>query len=91
MPWASSYPAAVALALLALTPFLVLTTATSLMRQPLLEQSGATPFELQLAVGLSTAGYAFGAVAAADLIQRVRGAGCTSCARPASWWPPRWR
>ncbi|WP_461037217.1 MFS transporter [Streptomyces mayteni] len=71
VPWASSYPAAVALALLALTPFLVLTTATSLMRQPLLEQLGATPFELQLAVGLSNAGYAFGAVAAADLILRV--------------------
>ncbi|MFI7276547.1 MFS transporter [Streptomyces sp. NPDC049879] len=70
-PLAGSYAAAVALVLLALCPFLVLTTATSLMRPVLLRDLHATPFELQLAIGLSNAGYAFGAVAAADLIQRV--------------------
>ncbi|WP_052848189.1 MFS transporter [Streptomyces avicenniae] len=70
-PLAGSYAAAVALVLLALCPFLVLTTATSLMAPALLHDLHATPFELQLAVGLSNAGYAFGAVAAADLIQRV--------------------
>ncbi|RBM07362.1 MFS transporter [Streptomyces sp. PT12] len=70
VPLAGSYPAAVALVLLALCPFLVLTTATSLMAPTLMRDLAATPFELQVAVGLANAGYAFGAVAAADLTQR---------------------
>ncbi|WP_049569924.1 MFS transporter [Streptomyces sp. SBT349] len=71
VPWAGSYAAAATLVLLALVPFLVLTTATSLMAPVLLRDLRATPFELQVAIGLSNAGYAFGAVAAADLIQRL--------------------
>jgi MFS family permease len=61
----------VALALLALSPFLVLTTAVSLFQPLLMRELDATRFELQLTSGLSSASYAFGAVVAADLIQRL--------------------
>ena len=60
-----------ALALLALCPFLVLTTAVSLFQPLLMADLHATRFELQLANGLSSASYAFGAVVSADLIQRL--------------------
>ncbi|WP_016907410.1 MFS transporter [Streptomyces xiaopingdaonensis] len=70
-PLAGRYPAAVALSLLALCPYLVLTTATTLMEPLLLRELHATRFGLQLATGLSNAAYAFGAVAAADIVQRV--------------------
>lgn len=72
-PLAGSYPAAVALALLALSPFIVLTTAASLFRAPLMKDLGTTAFGAELAGGLANAAYAFGAVAAADLIQRIPG------------------
>ncbi|MFI5758598.1 MFS transporter [Streptomyces sp. NPDC051569] len=71
VPLAGNYPAAVVLALLALSPYLVLTTATSLMQSLLMRDLSATPFELQLTSGLSNAAYAFGAVAAADIVQRI--------------------
>jgi MFS family permease len=70
-PLRGSYPAAVAMALLALCPFLVLTTASSLLRPQLLHDLGTDAFALQLTSGLANAGYAFGAVAAADVFQRV--------------------
>lgn len=69
-PFAESYGAAVALALLALCPFIVLTTATALFRPDLLHDLHTSVFGEQLAAGLSNAAYAFGAVAAADLVQR---------------------
>lgn len=72
-PLADHYAAAVALALLALCPFIVLTTAVSLVERELATDLGAGRFSLELAAGLSNAGYAFGAVLAADLIQRVSG------------------
>jgi MFS family permease len=71
IPLAGNYAAAVILALLALCPYLVLTTAMSLMGPVFMRELDATPFELQLTAGLSNAGYAFGAVASADLVQRV--------------------
>lgn len=71
IPLAGNYPAAVTLALLALCPYLVLTTATSLFRPALMDELGASAFDLQLAAGLSNAGYAFGAVACADLVMRL--------------------
>ncbi|MGW2056786.1 MFS transporter [Streptomyces sp. NPDC001840] len=71
VPLAGRYPAAVALSLLALSPYLILTTATTLMKPQITREIGATPFELQLTSGMSNAAYAFGAVAAADLVQRV--------------------
>ncbi|MFE3601192.1 MFS transporter [Streptomyces sp. NPDC059142] len=71
LPLAGRYPAAVALSLLALSPYLILTTATALMEPRIMGDIGATAFQLQLAGGMSNAAYAFGAVAAADLVQRV--------------------
>ncbi|WP_347359832.1 MFS transporter [Streptomyces sp. 150FB] len=71
LPLAGNYAAAITLALLALSPFLVLTTALSLFQPVLMEELSASRFQLQLTSGLSNAGYAFGAVAAADLFQRI--------------------
>ncbi|MFF5563036.1 MFS transporter [Streptomyces sp. NPDC012623] len=71
IPLAGRYPAAVALSLLALSPYLILTTATALMEPRIMADIGATAFELQLTSGMSNAAYAFGAVAAADLVQRA--------------------
>ncbi|MGH3095614.1 MAG: MFS transporter [Streptosporangiales bacterium] len=69
-PLAGSYPTAVALALLALCPFIVLSTATLLFQRELMADLKTTMFGVQLSGALANAGYAFGAVAAADLIQR---------------------
>jgi MFS family permease len=69
-PLAGNYAAAVALALIALCPFIVLSTASQLLTPQLVKDLHASMFSVQLADGLANAGYAFGAVAAADLIQR---------------------
>jgi MFS family permease len=71
VPLAKNYPAAVITVLLALSPFLVLTTVTTLASPVLMRALHATTFELRLASAMSNAGYAFGAVATADLIQRM--------------------
>lgn len=71
VPLAGNYWAAVIMVLLALSPYLVLTTITALAAPVLMHDLGATRFELQLAMGMSNAGYAFGAVATADLVQRM--------------------
>ncbi len=70
-PLAGSYSAAVALALLALCPFIVLSVATLLFTHQLIADLGTTRFGIELGASLSNAGYAFGAVAAADFIQRA--------------------
>jgi MFS family permease len=70
-PLAGSYPAAVAIALLALSPFIVLSTATQLLQTELMSDLAASTFGVELAGALANAGYAFGAVLAADLIRRV--------------------
>ncbi|MCW2492896.1 MAG: hypothetical protein JWN47_2260 [Frankiales bacterium] len=67
---AGSYSAAVSMALVALCPFIVLSTASLLITQLSMDLH-ASAFGIQLAEGLSDAGYAFGAVAAADLTQRL--------------------
>ncbi|MCF3963091.1 MFS transporter [Streptomyces fuscigenes] len=71
LPLAGNYAGAVALALLALSPFLILTTSLTLFAPVLMRELDATRFELQVAAGMANAAYAFGAVASADLIQRV--------------------
>jgi MFS family permease len=70
-PLSGRYPASVALALIALSPFIVLSTATQLVTQQLMADLHTSMFGVQLADSLANAGYAFGAVAAADLIQRM--------------------
>ena len=64
------YGMAVAIALLGLCPNIVLTTAFVPLSQDIAQQLGASALQLGLAEGLSNAGYAFGAVLAAQLAQR---------------------
>jgi MFS family permease len=70
-PLAGNYPAAVAQVLVALSPFIVLSSASLLFTQQMATDLHASIFGVQLAGGLSNAAYAFGAVAAADLIRRL--------------------
>lgn len=70
-PLAGNYATAVAIALLALSPFIVLSTATQLLRPDLIKDLDASTFGVELAAALSNAGYAFGAVLAADLNRRL--------------------
>ena len=70
-PLAGRYGPAVALALLALCPFIVLTTAMTLVEQQVTQALGASGFAFQLSAGLANALYAFGAVASADLVKRI--------------------
>jgi MFS family permease len=70
-PLADAYPAAVALVLLALTPYLMLSTATQPL-DPLFEQQlGLSETAGQVISGLANAAYAFGAVAALQLTVRL--------------------
>ena len=66
----SPYALAVALSLLALSPFIVLTTATSAVTDLMASSLHASSTTLEVGSGLSNAGYALGAVVAADLAQR---------------------
>ena len=66
----SPYALAVALSLLALCPFIVLTTATEAVNGLIGSSLHASPTTLQVGSGLANAGYALGAVIAADLAQR---------------------
>jgi MFS family permease len=59
------------MALLALCPYIVLSSATLLFDDQVVQDLGASSFGGGLADALANAGYAFGAVAAADLLQRL--------------------
>ena len=66
----SPYALAVLLSLLALSPFIVLTTATEAVTSLIGASLHTSSTTLEVASGLSNAGYALGAVVAADLAQR---------------------
>ena len=66
----SPYALAVALSLLALSPFIVLTTATEAVTELIGASLHASTTTLSVTSAFSTAGYALGAVVAADLAQR---------------------
>lgn len=66
----SPYALAVALSLLALCPFIVLTTATAAVTDLIGRSLHASSTTLEVGSGLANAGYALGAVVAADLAQR---------------------
>lgn len=66
----SPYALAVALSLLALCPFIILTTATSAVTGLIATSLHASSATLAVADGFATAGYALGAVVAADMAQR---------------------
>lgn len=88
-----------ALALLALCPFLVITTAAQSFGTLVQDDLGLGTTDLELAGGLANGGYAFGAVLAAQLVQRLplrvmliafEALFVAYCARrPPSCWP-RW-
>jgi MFS family permease len=72
-PLVESYPSAVVLVLLALCPYLALTTA-SLPLEPLIHRDvGVSETWLALTAGLANAAYSFGCVLAAQLAQKLPG------------------
>lgn len=70
-PLAGRYPASVAIALLGLCPFIVLTTAFTLTSHAIVADLHTSMFAGQLSNALANAAYAFGAVTAADLVLRI--------------------
>ncbi|RPF71761.1 MFS transporter [Aurantiacibacter spongiae] len=65
-----SYPATLAIALFALIPYLLVSSAGSLLEGQIQHDLEASRAALGWAGSLSTAGYAFGALFAGDLVQR---------------------
>jgi MFS family permease len=72
-PLADSYSAAVALVLMALTPFLVLSSAVFPLGEVLAKGTGLTESGLQMTNGMADAAYCFGTVAAVQMLQRLPG------------------
>ncbi|HEX4011865.1 MAG TPA: MFS transporter [Solirubrobacteraceae bacterium] len=72
-PLADSYPAAVALVIFALVPYLALTSAVTPLTAIIGRQVGLSPQALQLTDGMANAGYAFGTVMAIQLAVHLRG------------------
>jgi MFS family permease len=71
-PLADRYLAAVVLVLLALTPYLVLTTASAPLEQLIGKDLGMTPRALGVTTGMANAAYAVGAVLAVQFASRLR-------------------
>jgi MFS family permease len=70
-PLVESYPSAVALVLLALTPFLVLTSATFPLGELISKGVGLSSAGMEMTTGMSNAAYCFGTVAAVQMTQRL--------------------
>jgi len=70
-PLAGRYPASVAISLLGLCPFIVLTTAFTLTEKSVIAGLHTTTLMAMLSDALANAAYAFGAVTGADLILRI--------------------
>ena len=70
-PLADSYPAAAALVVFALVPYLVLTSALAPMQMTLTRAIGLSPQALETTTGMANAGYAFGTVLAVQLAVRL--------------------
>lgn len=70
-PLAESYPGAVVLVLLALTPYLVLTTALTPLQPLISKDLGLSMRGLQVTSGMANAAYAFGAVLGVQLTSRL--------------------
>ncbi len=69
-PLVDSYGANLAVAIFAISPFIVLTTAAGLYRPQIIADLASSPTALAVISGLATAGYAFGALLGGDLAQR---------------------
>ena len=70
LPFRKSYGVNLTLALLALIPFIVLTTAAQFYESQIVTVIGSSKLNVDIATWLATAGYAFGALLGGDLIQR---------------------
>jgi MFS family permease len=71
-PFANSYPISLSVAVTALVPYIVITIAYSFFTRQVSSDIGAGRTGLAIIAGLATAGYAFGALLAGDLVQRFR-------------------
>jgi MFS family permease len=71
-PLADNYWAAVALVILALTPFLVLTSAVSSLGELIGKSVHLTEAELEMTSGMANAAYCFGTVLSIQLVTRLR-------------------
>jgi MFS family permease len=71
-PFEGIYGVSLLTAILALVPYIVVTSAYTLFRKQVAQDIGATPTGLEIINGLSTAGYAFGALLGGDLINRFK-------------------
>lgn len=71
-PLEGRYGVMLAIAILALAPFVVVTTAYTLYSRQVGHDLGASRTALEIIAGEATAGYAFGALLGGDLIQRFR-------------------
>lgn len=69
-PFEGSYTASLTSAILALAPFIVVTTAYALFTTQVGQDVHASRTALSIIAGLSTAGYAWGALLGGDLVQR---------------------
>lgn len=69
-PWEGRYGAMLPAAVMSLVPFIITTVAWDMFRKGMAKEVGAKPGSLELALSLSTAGYAFGALMGGDIIQR---------------------
>jgi MFS family permease len=71
-PLADNYWAAVVLVILALTPFLVLTSAVSSLGEMIGKSLHLSEAELEMTTGMANAAYCFGTVLSIQLITRLR-------------------
>jgi MFS family permease len=71
-PFEGVYGVSLLTAILALVPYIIVTSAYTLFRKQVSHDIGAGPTGLEIINGLSTAGYAFGALVGGDLINRFK-------------------
>lgn len=69
-PFEENYRLTVTIAILAITPFIFVTTASQIIEQRVAADVGTNLTGISVLSGLAIAGYAFGALLAGDLIQR---------------------
>ncbi len=70
-PFEGSYAMMLTIALSALVPYILVTTAYSLYSADVMRATGAGETALEVVAGIATAGYCFGALLAGDLINRI--------------------
>ena len=71
-PLQGRYTPMLAAALLALIPYILITSAAPFYREQVMRDLGTNPNALSVVSGLSVAGYAFGALFSGDLINRFK-------------------